>query len=150
MIRVNEYTLAQVASNVCEVMLGLSFSPVLVRIADNHRLVASVQISGESFARVEIETVRDVARCIASRMFSTEPEALDEADLRDALGEVVNMVGGNLKGILSGEFDLSLPTIEDREMPIPKSKDAVAVGVTCEGFPFVVRVVTSRSTTISA
>ncbi|TIC83622.1 chemotaxis protein CheX [Nocardioides sp. GY 10113] len=40
-----------------------------------------------------------------------DDEPLDDADLADAVGELVNMVGGSLKSILPGPSALSLPTV---------------------------------------
>ncbi len=136
---IDEMTLAQVASDVCETMLGLSLMPGICPATDNLRWVATVRISGDVVANVEIETVREVACRIACRMFSTEPAELGESDLGDALGEVVNMIGGNVKGILSGEFNLSLPTIEFREIPAAPAAGNVTVWASCDGFPFTVR-----------
>ena len=36
---------------------------------------------------------------------------LTDADLRDALGELTNMAAGNLKTLLPGSDDISLPTV---------------------------------------
>ena len=136
---IDEITLAQVASDVCETMLGMSLSPAIHSAGENQRMVASVQISGDTVSNLEIETVHEVACRIACRMFSMEATELDESDFGDALGEVANMIGGNVKGILCGEFDLSLPTIEFREVPGVSRADAVTVWASCEGFPFTVR-----------
>ena len=133
--------LAQVASDVFETMLGLSLSPAIHSAGENQRLAATVQIRGDAVSNLEIETVYEVACRIACRMFSTEPAELDESDLSDALGEVANMIGGNVKGILCGEFDLSLPTVEFREFPAVPAADDVTVWASCEGLPFTVRLV---------
>ena len=57
------------------------------------------------------------------------------------MGEVVNMIGGNLKGIANGEMDLSLPTIA-RQTSLPGIEEGRSINVwmTCSGSPFVVRV----------
>ena len=144
MIPIDEATLAQVSRDVCETMLCLSASQVSTAPLDGIHLAAYVQIRGECELRVEVETVRELASQIASQMFSTEPQNLDESELRDALGEVANMIGGNVKGILSGEFDLSLPIVEERrDNRMTDSSYGPNIRFSCGGFPLIVRVVST-------
>lgn len=150
MILIDEATLTQVARDVCETMLGFSLSHARNPVRDGGRWVATVRLSGDFAAIVEIETVRAVAQRMACRMFAVEPGDLDESDLRDALGEVVNMIGGNVKGILSGEFDLSLPRVEERDEPSSAEvTDAVTARLSCEGSPFRVRLAATQSVVLT-
>ena len=131
---IDELLLSQVVRDVCETMLDLPLAPGKGLTTRGSRWVPSIRISGGSEAVVEIETNRHVAQRIASRMFSLEPDKLEEDDLRDALGEVINMIGGNLKGLLSGECDLSLPTVEERLFPPPAAAaDSLTTNLVCDG-----------------
>ena len=46
-------------------------------------------------------------------MFDVEIEEVSPADVLDAVGELVNIVGGNLKGMLPSPTGLSLPSVTD-------------------------------------
>ncbi len=52
-----------------------------------------------------------VASAFTSRMMCIpEPHQFDD-DMKDALGELVNMIGGNLKGLLPAETTISSPMV---------------------------------------
>ncbi len=70
-----------------------------------------VQISGGFAGAVHLICARSVVRAAAARMFSMPEGDLGDEDLRDALGELANMVGGNLKTLLPGSEFISLPTV---------------------------------------
>lgn len=119
----DEETLTQVTSDIFTTMLGLPMYPVYEGLVEHTPLTAHVRISGEWNATVEIATTPNVATLIAAHMFSLAPLSIQTEDLYDALGEVANMVGGNVKGIVNGELDLSLPSVVERD-----TQTAVAVG----------------------
>jgi len=63
---------------------------------------------------VAITFHEDLARRVVSAMLGQSPDELSGTDLNDGVGEIVNMISGNAKTLLSGEglsFDLALPTI---------------------------------------
>lgn len=63
---------------------------------------------------VAITFDQDLARQVVGNMLGMAPEKVGAADVNDGVGEVVNMVSGNAKTLLSGEgfkFNLALPTI---------------------------------------
>ena len=74
-------------------------------------LNASVKISGDWNALLQVASTNDAARAIAATMFDTSETDLSEEDVLDALAEIANMIGGNIKGIADCECDLSLPCV---------------------------------------
>jgi hypothetical protein len=52
------------------------------------------------------ETAEELARCL---LRGHAPEVLDDEDVEDALGEIANVVGGNVKAVLPGPSVLGLP-----------------------------------------
>ncbi|HVC25808.1 MAG TPA: chemotaxis protein CheX [Acidimicrobiales bacterium] len=72
-----------------------------------------VDIDGAWTGCVEVSCSMAVARKIASVMFAAEPSEIAEADVRDAVGELVNVVGGNIKSILPAPTSLSVPILDD-------------------------------------
>ncbi len=78
---------------------------------DAESITASVQISGAYDGAVHLTVARETAVEIAGRMFGRASSTLMDDEVRDALGELANMVAGNLKSRLPGRSRLSLPTV---------------------------------------
>ncbi|HVC26174.1 MAG TPA: chemotaxis protein CheX [Acidimicrobiales bacterium] len=72
-----------------------------------------VDIDGAWSGCVEVSCSIAVAREVASVMFGTPASDIAEADVRDAVGELVNVVGGNIKSILPAPTSLSVPILDD-------------------------------------
>ena len=61
-----------------------------------------------------------VARRAAAVMFELDASAASLEDMQDAVGELTNMTGGNVKALLEGQCALSLPAVvEGRDYSIP-------------------------------
>lgn len=75
------------------------------------QMVASVSISGEWTGHLMIVAGTDCAQAIASSMFQMEPDEITTAEVADALGEIANMVGGSVKGMVGVAATLSLPQV---------------------------------------
>lgn len=74
---------------------------------------ASVTIKGEWNGIVTMEMTRTGAHRVTCGMLGMDP-ATDEptdADVVDAVGELVNMVGGNVKSLVPSPSQLSLPLV---------------------------------------
>ena len=100
-----------------------------------------IRITGGWDSLVQVLTPRKTAVAIASSMFDMSEEELSEAEIRDAVGEVVNMVGGNLKGIVEGDSSLSLPCVGESAgcAPFDSSFSGLTVTNRCQGDPLIVR-----------
>jgi chemotaxis protein CheX len=147
MMSIDVETLQQVVNDVCSGMLGLNLEPSESAVCDeSDALSAVVRISGGWESLVQVLAPRSTARTIASTMFAMEETNLTEAEIHDAVGEIVNMVGGNLKGIVEGtrecESMLSIPCVgaADAGSPFGTLFDGVGVGHQCEGNPLIVRI----------
>ncbi|MEO7125785.1 MAG: chemotaxis protein CheX [Nakamurella sp.] len=79
--------------------------------AHNQQMVASVSISGDWTGHLMIVTGKDCAELIASNMFQMEPDEISTAEVADAIGEIANMVGGSVKGMVGVAAALSLPQV---------------------------------------
>ncbi len=73
---------------------------------------AATTVSGGWHGVVTVELDEAVARRLTARMLDL-PAAEDAADgdVADAVGELVNMVGGNVKSLMPGPSVLSLPSV---------------------------------------
>ncbi len=74
-------------------------------------LIGIVNIDGPSAVEVRLGCPADLARQAAGVMLGLPPEAVSADDVRDALGELTNMLGGNLKALLPGTNALGLPRV---------------------------------------
>jgi Chemotaxis phosphatase CheX len=80
----------------------------------------------DTYTMVSIRTSSIVARVLASRMLLTPDPGPD--DLLDAVGELGNIAGGNVKSLLRHSCRLSLPTAEVTENDqVEKSANGVTV-----------------------
>ncbi len=111
----DEQQLQQITVDICETMLGLTLSPTGPEIDSARQLVASVEIHGERNAAVEVFAHQPLMAVIAEAMFCSDRGRLSEAEIRDAFGEIANMIGGNVKGAFAcdGRLSITLPMIRE-------------------------------------
>ena len=71
-----------------------------------------VDMTGPWTGTVVLTTGRDTAADLTRALLAeTAPEPLEDDDVADALGEMANVVGGNVKAALPGPSVLSLPHV---------------------------------------
>ncbi len=100
-----------------------------------------VQITGPWEGTVAIHCGADTARRAAGIMFGLSPEETGLSDVQDAMGELANMVGGNLKGLMPEGCQLSLPTVvegSDFTLRVPGSRPVTRTAFSCDGRPMLV------------
>ncbi|MEP3482630.1 MAG: chemotaxis protein CheX [Fuerstiella sp.] len=110
---IDEELFLELASNVFELMLEI---PVQSAVpcdtpASPTDYLSQISMSGTTNLEVAVRAPEQTAIQIASTMFKESPDALTEEDVRDAVGEITNMVGGNLKGLGDGDSKLTLPNV---------------------------------------
>jgi chemotaxis protein CheX len=112
-----------------------------------HRVRAMVRVTSGWDGAVLMECDRDQACRFAARFLSMDPpDSVDEL-VRDVLGELANMIGGNLKCVLKGGMRLSLPSvIETSGDPLQPGGGMVhhRLGFQTEEGPFGVIVITAN------
>ena len=104
---------------------------------------ASISIGGPWQGTVLLHCSRTVAVGAAEATLGIPAAELDEADVSDILGELANILGGNLKGFASADesgWTLSLPVVSAGDQIVPGSRGLVRVGFSCEGEPLVCEV----------
>jgi chemotaxis protein CheX len=74
-------------------------------------LMACIQISGAWSGIVAASVSEALSRKLAAAMLAMELNETSPDDARDCLGELVNMIGGNLKAVLPAPCALSLPWV---------------------------------------
>jgi chemotaxis protein CheX len=107
-----ETTTAQIVRDVFQTMLRYEIH----ESSDDYKSRTSVVTSAIFFAgswkgAVVLECSEAQARFLTGRLMDIpEPPRMDN-DTRDAMGEVVNMIGGNLKSVLPPGVGLSMPSV---------------------------------------
>ncbi|OLF06895.1 chemotaxis protein CheX [Actinophytocola xanthii] len=76
-------------------------------------LSASVAIMGAFEGHVIVQCTTQASRDVASVLFEMPTEEVSEAEIGDALGELANVLGGNLKSMLPGPSTMSLPRVAE-------------------------------------
>lgn len=72
---------------------------------------ASVSVTGAWHGHVVVTCSTGAARHAAAALLGIEGDEIAEADTADALGELANVIGGNVKRLLPGPSALSLPHV---------------------------------------
>jgi chemotaxis protein CheX len=102
----------QIVQSVFSTMIGVELAREENPVPQTHHcLIATIQITGAWVGSVVLGMSAEVARATAAAMLQMSPEDVTDDDDRDVAGELVNMIGGNLKCVLPSPSSLSLPTV---------------------------------------
>lgn len=74
-------------------------------------MTSCVQITGAWEGAVAIYCTTGLARQVAAVAFDKTEEEVASEDMQDILGELANITGGNIKSMLPGPCQLSLPSV---------------------------------------
>lgn len=142
---VSDEDLFTLAETVWSSVLGLELAradDVEGKIGDT-TITSCVQITGDWEGAVTIACSHSLAAKLTAAMFQMEPAELSDEEIRDAMGEVANMTGGNVKGMAPGNNTLTLPTVSEGEegtLSITKTRQVNrVVGITA-GEPVIITV----------
>ena len=106
--------LAQIVESVFETMMGLEVSECGTPwFPSGDRLTAAVHLTGDWNGAVLVECDRGQACRFAGRFLSVDPPERVDDVVRDVLGELANMIGGNMKCALTQGIRLSMPSVVD-------------------------------------
>lgn len=107
-----EVDIAPIVENVFRTMLGLEIyrSDASSSTALNP-LTAAVHFAGEWKGAVLLQCGLPEALAFTNCLMVSEEQSRADDDVRDALGELTNMVGGNLKSVLPPGVALSIPSV---------------------------------------
>ena len=76
---------------------------------------------------------------VAAAMFDTDAGAVSGDEVADAVGELANIIGGNIKGMIADPCELSLPMVatgENYSVRIPGTEVVSEVTLSSAGHPF--------------
>ncbi len=107
-----EADLAEIVEGAATLMLGLELGERSRDTAPEHCAIgASVQFAGDWSGALVISCDSHLAHEAAAAMFGCDVDSIDPDELSDALGELANMIAGNVKPLLPAAAMLSLPTV---------------------------------------
>jgi chemotaxis protein CheX len=135
---VDEVVLDQLLGQIFEALLG--GADVYAAPVDDRALAltASVSIAGEWPGHVAVSCSEEFARRFAAQLFLTE--MVTDADVVDAIGELANVVGGNVKSVVPGPNVLSLPHVVRGTEYLPSAIETVRLDLTWADEPLRVAV----------
>jgi len=106
--------LVQIVQSVLGTMMGLEAGECAPAwFPSEDRLTAAVHLAGDWNGAVLVECGRGQACRFAGRFLSMNPPDTVDDVVRDVLGELANMIGGNLKCALMKGIRLSVPSVVD-------------------------------------
>jgi chemotaxis protein CheX len=111
-----------------------------------------INITGAWAGALVLQVPEHVARRAAAVMFELSEDAATLEDMQDAVGELTNMTGGNVKALLDGHCQLSLPAVvegRDFSIRVPGSDAVTRVTFDIDGEPFVVSLLARSDATRS-
>jgi CheY-specific phosphatase CheX len=111
------------------------------------RLTAAVHLTGDWNGAVLLDCNPRQACQFAGRILSMDPPDIVDDDVRDVLGELANMVGGNMKCCMPTGVQLSMPTVmegRDYDMRICGSQILERVAFQCAEGHFWVTVLVTK------
>jgi CheY-specific phosphatase CheX len=105
------------AEEVFETMLSMSVAVEngIEKVnVDGHRYVGTVSVAGSVQGNLNLHVGQEFAKMITAEMLGSEPDEVETDELEDVIGELSNMIGGNVKSRLCDESftcQLSIPSI---------------------------------------
>ncbi len=131
--------LAEIVNEVWSSLLTLPIArcegtPVETEYPAEQMMTCTVPIEGAWTGAVVVTCASALAERIAESMLHTTE--LDPADVRDALGEITNMVAGNVKSLLPQPSRISLPLVipgGDPSVGAPSLPVVARLAFQCEG-----------------
>jgi len=114
--------------------------------SDGSELSASVGIVGTYDGHVVVSCTEAASRDVASALFAMPAVEVTEDEVGDDLGELANVLGGNVKSMLPAPSTMSLPTVaKTTHQHFPGTTEVCRTLVTWRGNPFNVSLLVSRN-----
>lgn len=141
-----------IRSSIVEITKGVFSTMVMLDVADeaplsepvvsfHETMTSMVGLAGTYSGVLAIHSPKALALKITSNMLGMEVTDISE-DVNDAMGEIANMIGGDVKHIFSpkgADINLSIPTViygSDYVMESMSTAEALLMPFDCEGERF--------------
>jgi chemotaxis protein CheX len=112
--QVSAEMMSQIVESVFITMLNLEVVPHEIPWSPSHdQLTSVIHLSGARNGTLLFECNRWEACRFAGRFLSMAPPDTVTDDVRDVVGELANMIGGNIKCAVASGLKLSMPAVAD-------------------------------------
>ena len=138
---IDDKLIVEVARIIWKSVLGLDLELAtrdLIGQDTDQTLSAQVQISGAWEGVVTLQCPCSVAQQAAASIFHIDIDSVSDADVKDAVGELSNMVSGNIKALLPEPSRLALPIVSqgsEYSIRLPGGHAATQLDLLCDGLP---------------
>lgn len=134
--------LTEVTKTVFETMLGLAVEGPLdaPALASGHQV--AIDITGQWNGALVLTVPETLATLIAAALLGGAADTLTSDDVLDAMSELANMIGGNVKSIIPGPNELSLPR---RQLGQRHADGSHSLSFQSSGLPFALHVVRAQA-----
>ncbi|MBJ6726895.1 chemotaxis protein CheX [Geomesophilobacter sediminis] len=146
-------SITEITKGVFSMMVMLDIEdqyPLTEPVTSFHETVTSmVGLAGSHCGVLAVHCPKPLALKIASNMLGMEVEEMGE-DVNDAMGEIANMIGGDVKHIFSpggGDLSLSIPTViygSDYVMESVSNTESLLMPFDCGGDRFLLSFTISK------
>jgi chemotaxis protein CheX len=110
-MRIIEGQIIKVTENIWKSMMGLEVKVVNEAWgADKEQIASFIQIMGAWEGTVILECKKELSRRLTALILSIPVEKISDKEILDALGELVNIIAGNLREFFPQPCHISLPT----------------------------------------
>lgn len=118
-MEIAEKEICQITESVWTSVLGLGVRRAEATPTRGRSLFGCVHITGAWQGAVTLEASPQLARRAAAILLGVEEQGATPEEVRDTMGELTNIIGGNLKGMLPEPSKLSLPAVvEGKEVTL--------------------------------
>lgn len=108
-MNINESDLESLTRDIWATMVGLDLVDAVMAGSPEPGISSQVEIQGDTEVALRIDCSMELARKVAARLFEMPEEELETELVLDAMSEMANILGGNIKGLWPGAIKLSLP-----------------------------------------
>lgn len=138
-----EEEIRQFVTDIWSTFLNMKVSPTETPFkpkGNGNTLAGCVQITGEWQGSVTLYAPKEIGKKVAATMYGLDEAEVVDKQVQDVIGEITNVLAGNIKSILPAPCSISLPcvAITDFNLHHPGSEMLTAVNFDCEGLAFLV------------
>ncbi len=138
-----EAEISQFVADIWSTFLKMPVAPTDKTFAPQGKentLAGCVQITGEWQGTVTFYAPRELGKKIAAVMYAMDISEIDDQQVQDVMGEITNMISGNIKSLLPTPCSISLPSVAvtDFDLHHPRSKMVTSVNFECDNLQFLV------------
>lgn len=151
-----ETELRQITEDTWRIVLDENLEPEVEPVSPSQMdqpIASCAQIVGDWHLGVILYCPMALARHAAGTMIGIDHDPVSTADIHDVFCELISIIAGNVKGLLSGVNFLSLPNIvkgSDFQLRFPRHVELGKACFTCRSMPLLVRVLGEDRLTASA